>query len=112
MFAQQWPTAVESNGTHEPLDDWCGDLRGREPHDRPASEERFEVFLGVGDEASGAIVATLDVDAALDLDERPALDVREVCAPFTLRVKAKLALKFGTAERSPAEGEFRFEARG
>ena len=90
-----------------------GDLRVGEAHDRPAAEERFEILFSVGDETRAAIVATaaFDVDATLDLDECAALDVREVRAPFALRVKDKLALQLRPAKAAPVEGELRFEPR-
>ena len=62
---------------------------------------------------SGAAVvsaAPFDVEAALDLDERVAFDVREICAPFALRVKEELTLQFRPAKAAPVEGEFRLEA--
>ena len=60
----------------------------------------------------GAIVPASagEEDAALDLDERAGLDVREVCAPFALAVKDELAFHLRAAESAPVECEFRFEA--
>ena len=68
----------------DPFHDGRGNLRIGESHDVPASEECGEVFLGVRDETGGAIVPAPagEENAALDLDQRAALDVREVCAPF------------------------------
>ena len=85
-----------------------------EAKDAPVGQRRFQVFLGVGDEPGGAIVATaaFDEKAALDLDQRPAFDVGEIRAPFALSVKSKLAFQFRTAEPAPVEREFRFETRG
>ena len=85
-----------------------------EAKDAPVGQRRFQVFLGVGDEPGGAIVATaaFDAKAALALVQRPAFDVGEVRAPFALSVKSKLALQRRAAERLPEEGELRFEAGG
>ena len=97
----------------EALDDRGGELRRGETHNGPAGEERFEVFLGVGDEAGGAIVpaTAFDEHAALDLEDRFARGVSEVCAPFALRVKDEFALQFRAAEAAPVKGEFCFEPR-
>ena len=94
------------------LDVGRGDLRRGEADDAPAGEECFEVFLGVRDETCGAIVpaAAREVDAALDLDERAALEVREVRAPLPLRMKDELALQLRPAQPAPVEREFRFKA--
>ena len=99
--------------TDESLDVGRGDLRAGEPHDAPSGKERFEILLGIGDEAGAAVVASaaLDINAALDLDECAALDVREICAPLALWMKAELAFQFRPAEPAPVEGEFRFESR-
>ena len=97
----------------EALDDWGGDLRRGEPHDRPTREKRFEVFLGVGDKACDAVVTTDtgEMDAALDLDQRAAFEMGEVRAPFPRRMKLEFQRQFRSAEAAPVEGEFRFEAR-
>ena len=91
----------------EAFEDQAGDLLFRQPHDRPADKERLNVFRGVGDESGCAIVpaTTLDKHAALDLENRFASDVCEVCAPFALRVKHEFALQFRAAEAAPVEGE-------
>ena len=91
-----------------------GDLLLGESDDRPSGEERFEILLGVGNEAGGAVVAAaaIDEDAALDLDQRPALDVGEVGPPFALRMKSKLALQLRPAKSAPVERELRFEPGG
>ena len=97
----------------EALDDRRGDLLFRESHDGPAREERLDVFRGVGDEAGGAIVpaTAFDEHAALDLEDRFARDVCEVCAPFAMGVKDEFALQLRAAEAAPVEGELRFEPR-
>jgi len=110
LFSSGWCHAPQS--ADNLLDVRRGDLGCREPHDRPARQPGVEVFLGVGNEAGGAIVtaAAVDEDAALDLDQRPALHVGEVRPPLPLRVKLKLRRQRRPAETSPVEGEFRFEA--
>ena len=97
----------------EALDDRRGDLLFSQPHNGPASEERLDVFRGVGDETRSAIVPTtaFDEHAALDLENRFARDVCEVCAPFALRVKDEFALQIRAVEAAPVEGELRFEPR-
>ncbi len=94
------------------LDVGRGDLRRGEADDAPAGKKRFEVFLGVGDEPRTAVVtaAAGEVDATLDLDERAALDVREVGTPFPFGVKDELALQLRPAQPAPVEREFRFKA--
>ena len=56
----------------EALDDRRGDLLFSQPHNGPASEERLNVFRGVGDKTGGAIVpaTAFDEHAALDLEDR------------------------------------------
>jgi len=95
------------------LDDRRGDLRFRQPHDGPAAEERLDVFRGVGDETGRAIVAPTAFDeyAALDLEDRFARGVSEVCAPFALRVEDEFTFQFRAAETAPVKGELCFEAR-
>jgi len=97
----------------EALDDRGGDLLFRQPHDGPAGKERLDVLRGVGDETGCAIVpaTAFDEHAALDLEDRFARGVSEVCAPFALRVKDEFALQFRAAEAAPVEGELCFEAR-
>ena len=97
----------------EALDDRRADLFFRQPHDGPAAEERLDVFRGVGDETGGAIVpaTAFDEHAALDLEDRFARDVGEVCAPFALRVKDEFALQLRAAEAAPVEGELCFQPR-
>ena len=99
--------------TDESLDVGRGDLRAGEAHDRPSGKERFEILLGVGDEAGAAVVtaATFDINAALDLDECAALDMREICTPFALGIEDELAFQFRAAKPAPVERELRFEAR-
>jgi hypothetical protein len=86
-------------------------LRVREANDTPAGERGFEVFLGVGDEASATIVtaATSDVDAAFDFDERSAREVSEVRATFAQRgsdargrVPARLMIARSEGTSAPA----------
>ena len=102
-----------ADSPEEALDDRGCDLLFRQPHDRPAGEERLDVFCGVGDETRCAIVpaTAFDEHAALDLDDRFARDVGEVCAPFALRVKDEFALQFRALEAAPVEGELCFEPR-
>ena len=59
----------------------------------PAVQSCFEVFFGVGGKTLWPIVAPLDVDAALDFDERAALDMGEIRAPLARRVESELALQ-------------------
>jgi hypothetical protein len=104
---------VNADASDQPLDVRCRDLRLGEPHDVPAGQERFEVFLGIGDEPGGAIVpaAAFDENAALDLDQRPAFDVGEIGPPFPFCMEHELALQLRPAEAAPVEGESGFEAR-
>ena len=97
----------------DPLYVGSGDLRLGEPHDVPAGQERCEVFFGIGNEPGGAIVpaAAFDENAALDLDQRPAFDVREIGPPFPFCMEHELALQLRPAESAPVEGESGFEAR-
>lgn len=80
-----------------------GDLQFRQPEDAPTGQRGFEILLGVLGETLWAIVPTLNPDAALDLDERPAFDMGEVRAPATGRVKGELTFKFGATEGLPIE---------
>lgn len=97
----------------QPLNEWRRDLCLREPDDVPSGQKRFDVFGGVRDEPGGAIVAAtaLDVDATLDLDQRPAFEMGEIGPPFALRVKDELASQLRPAEPAPVESEFRFQSR-
>ncbi|MEQ1852755.1 MAG: hypothetical protein ABMA01_14335 [Chthoniobacteraceae bacterium] len=81
-----------------------------EPQDAPSVQRRLQILLGVGGEALWAIVAALDVDAALDLDECAAIDVGEIRAPLALSVKSKLPLQRRSTERLPVELEAAFQA--
>lgn len=105
--------SVLKDAMNQPLNEWRRDLRLREPDDIPAGQKRFDVFGGVRDEPGGAIVAptALDVDAALDLDQRPAFEMGEIGPPFSLRVKDELTPQLRSAEPAPVESEFRFESR-
>ena len=97
----------------EALDDRGGDLLFRQPHDGPAADERLDVFRGVGDETGCAIVpaTAFDEHAALDLEDRFARGVSEVCTPFALRMKDEFALQLRAVEAAPVEGELCFEPR-
>ena len=97
---------------NDALDHRRGDLQLRQAKDTPALQRRFEILLGILRETLRTIVAALDVDAALDLDERATLDVRKVRAPFSLRVKDEFAFQLRAAEAAPVELKLRFEARG
>ncbi len=94
---------------HQTLDNGRGDVHVGQPNHGPASERRLEVFLHVGDEARRAIVAPLDPDAALDLDERAAREVGEVGSPAPAQVEAIFALEGRTAEGFPVKGELSFK---
>ena len=102
------------NFANDPLQIRSRDLSLGEPHDRPSGEERLKIFLGVGNEASGAIVpaAAVDEDAALDLNQRPAFHVGKISPPSARRIKLKLWRQRRSAESTPVEGEFRFELGG
>lgn len=100
---------VNAQKTDDAFDGRCGDLKLREAEDAPAGQCRLQILLGVGGEALRAIVAALDVDAALDLDERAALDVGEVSTPFALSVKSNLSLQRRSTERLPVEQETAFQ---
>ena len=82
---------VNAQIPNDALDHRRGDLKLREAKDAPAVQSRFEILLGVGGEALRSVVATLDVDAALDLDERAALDMGEISAPLAFHVETELA---------------------
>ena len=102
-----------ADSSDEALDDRGGDLLFRQPHDGPAAEERLDVLRGVGDETGCAIVPATAFDeyAALDLEDRFARDVGEVCAPFAFCVKDEFALQFRAAEAAPVDGKLCFEPR-
>ena len=55
----------------------------------PTGQTRFEVFFQVGSESRPAVVAAVDVDAALDLDERAGRKVGEIGASATVRMEAE-----------------------
>lgn len=105
---------VKSHAPDQPFHVRRGELRCGEPHHTPAGQKRFEIFLRVGDESGGAIVATSAVheNAALNLDQRATPDVREISAPFAIGMKYEFALQFRPAESAPVERELRFEAGG
>lgn len=67
--ASHCPPAHEG---HQPLDDMAGYVDISQAKDGPTCQCRLEVFVHVGDESRRAIVATMDPDTALDLDERAA----------------------------------------
>lgn len=105
---------VKSHAPDQPFHVRRGELRCGEPHHTPAGQKRFEIFLRVGDESGGAIVATAAVheNAALNLNQRATPDVREISAPFAIGMKYEFALQFRPAESAPVERELRFEAGG
>lgn len=104
---------VKADAPDQPLDVWCRDLGLREPHDVPARQERLQIFFGVGDEPGGTIVPTaaFDENAALDLDQRPAFEVREISTPFSCCMEHELTSQLRAAEAAPVDGELGFEAR-
>lgn len=87
-------------------------MKLRQPKNAPAIQRSFEILLGVGSEALRTVVAALNVDAALDLDQRPALNMREIGAPFARRMEPKFTFQLGTTERLPEKEEFSFEPGG
>ena len=70
-------------------------MKLRQAQDSPAVQSRFEVFFGIGGKTLRSVVAALDVDAALDLDERAALDMGEIGAPSARWVESEIALQSG-----------------
>lgn len=111
-MAMRVPGGVKANTPDDPFDVRSRDLRLGEPHDVPTGEKRLQIFLGVGDEPGGAIVAsaTFDENAALDLDQRPAFDVGEIGPPFPFCMEHELTFQLRATEAAPVEGELCFEA--
>ncbi len=66
-------------------------------------EHRLHVFLAIVREAGGGVVPPLDVNAALNFDNCPALDVGKIGAPFAERVKHKFPQERGAAASFPEE---------
>ena len=80
-----------------------------EAEDAPTGDGGLVVFFHVGNEAGGAVVATLEPDSALDLDECARGEVCEVGAPFAFRVELELADEFWAVNGVPEEFEAAFE---
>ena len=80
-----------------------------EAEDAPTGEGGLVVFFHVGNEAGGAVVATLEPDSALDLDECARWEVGEIRAPFAFRVELELADEFGAVNGVPEELEAALE---
>ena len=104
---RSWPCEYEAD---DPLHVWHRDVLASEADHRPSGQRCFEIFFDVGDEACGAVVAAVDENAALDLNERAAGEMGEVGAPPAVRVKAELAFEGRTTGGLPVEGELGFEA--
>jgi hypothetical protein len=68
----------------DPLDEIEFELLLGQTDDRAACQHRFEILLGIlGVTRSAAVsVASRNEDSALDLDQRPALQVPEIRPPF------------------------------
>ena len=79
-----------------------GDLVGTEPEDAPAAEARLDVFLQVGVETSGAVVASIDPDAALDLDEATARQLRARGGGSVLRDGSRVSWRDRVSGVSPS----------
>lgn len=87
----------------ESLDALQGQFLGSKPHHAPTGQGRLEVFFKVGSESRRAVVATIDVDAALDLDERAGTNVGKVSPPFSDRMKSKFLLQFRAVQLLPQQ---------
>ena len=78
---------------------------------RRTTRQPASAAFEVREEARRSIVpaTTGDVNSALDLDQRAALDVGEICTPLARRMEAIFAFEQGAAERLPVEQEPLFQ---
>ena len=98
--------AIRLGGGHQgnqPPDMVRGQLVWPESYHPPPRQRRLQAFLQVGGKSPCPVVATVDVDAALDLDERPARQVGEVGPPLPDRVKPKLLFQLGSGQHPPQQ---------
>jgi hypothetical protein len=92
-----------SHQSDQALEMFQGQLLWPESHHAPTGQRRLEVFLKVGSESRWAVVATIDVDAALDLDERAGIKVGKVSSPFSNRMKSKFLFQFRAVQFLPQQ---------
>jgi len=92
-----------SHQSDQALEMFQGQLLWAEPHHAPTGQGRLEVFLKVGSESRRAVVATIDVDAALDLDECAGTKVGKVSPPFSDRMKSKFLFQFRAVQLLPQQ---------
>jgi hypothetical protein len=92
---------VNEQQLDDALDDRRGDLKLSQPQNAPAAQSRFEILLGVRGKTLWPLVAPLDVDATFDLDERAAVDVSDIGAPFALGVKDEFPSQFSLVVAGP-----------
>ena len=90
---------------NDPLDEIQFELLLGQSDDRPASQHGFEVFLGILCVTQPAAVpaAARDEYSALDLDQRPALQVTEIRPLFSLRVEPGFPPKRRALSHAPEE---------
>ena len=85
-----------------------GQLIRPEADDVPSRQTRFQVFFQIGGEARPAVVTTVHVDAALDLDEGLRFLMGEVGPPFADWMKAELLFQLRPTLRPPQHLKARF----
>ncbi|MEY4244689.1 MAG: hypothetical protein RLZZ245_2274 [Verrucomicrobiota bacterium] len=75
----------------------------------PAGQSGFQVFFQIGGEARPAVVATVHVDTALDLDEGFGFEMSEVGSPAAHGVEAEFLFQLRSTLRPPQQFKARFQ---
>jgi hypothetical protein len=101
---------IGAKNGREALDDRHRNLVRPEAEYAPAAQSRLKIFLQIGIEPGGPIVATVHPDAALDLDEATRRKMRKIGPPTPSGVEAVFPLHFRSPGQSPESQECFFEA--
>ncbi len=67
----------------------------------PSRQRGFEVFLKICRKSSSSVVASIHVDAALDLNERATGQVGKISAPLACGVESELLFQLRSARCPP-----------
>ena len=75
----------------------------------PAGQSGFQVFFQIGGESGGAVVTTVHVDTAFDLDEGFRSEVGEVGPPAAHGVEEEFLFQLRSSLRTPQHLKARFQ---